>query len=94
MPIGNFLKNTRTVLKEPRMAKAYLHWKSYRSLGFDPKIKTPYCSSIGHLRHFSEFWSVTNNIYKMTLDRESKLVKRVLDRGGYAFDIGANVGVF
>lgn len=88
------LTNAKTVLSNSRMLNSYSQWISHKAIGLDPKIKIPYGGNIGHLRHFSEYWSVTNNIYNMELDREQKLVQRLLIDGGIAFDIGANVGVF
>ncbi|VEP12245.1 hypothetical protein H1P_140028 [Hyella patelloides LEGE 07179] len=88
------LTNAKTVISNSNMLKSYQKWVFHKMIGSEPKINIPYGGSVGHLRHFTEFWSVTNNIYKMTLEREQKLIEKFLEPEKIAFDIGANVGVF
>ena len=91
--MNKFHRNINTALFNPRLLFTYLKYASSKVFGQDPKITTKYGYFIGHISHFSEFWSVKNNI-EGTLEQEYRLVKNILTQNGCAFDIGANVGVF
>ncbi|MEH2242833.1 FkbM family methyltransferase [Nostoc sp.] len=90
----NFFKNTKTILSNQEIATLYSKWSLQKFIGLDPKIKIPSGGLLGHFRHFSEFYYVNNSINNMTLKREQKLAQSLIQDGGCAFDIGANVGVF
>jgi FkbM family methyltransferase len=83
-------KNAKTVMGDPRMAHAYAAW-CWGGLTGIPKLRMEGGVEIGGFRHFSEFWGVSNG---RPTPGELALVRRCLEHGRVALDVGANIGVF
>jgi FkbM family methyltransferase len=83
-------KNVKSVLSDPRMARAYAAWW-WGGLTGRPRLRMDGGFDIGGFRHFSEFWGASNG---RPTPSEVALVRRHLGEGRVALDVGANIGVF
>ena len=94
--MANFLQKVKTVTLNPAMLILYIKWFLNKRLGLDPKLKILNFGHIGHIRHFSEFIFVKDNIDEMKYGGKIALIRHVLSKAdkGAVFDIGANVGVY